>query len=259
MTITLGVEESSYCSKGKDNRTYSHWEAGAGTHPPVSLPGHAPLCLSDAEQTPSHPGWVMGQYSWTWRTLVSSVMKRWIDVLSFVSITVRLFVGILYIMCICVIFVLHVFKPPVYLFVCECRLRERRGDVYSFVPAGSLSWGSRADLYWGNNPGSGAPAQGGFHSFSRWNFRPHFSTLDDRMQKYDEANLWRRSTNILTYIYCRGWRVGNQFPNYTQTQSHISILLESYILQPLFWVPPTTFLCCLKYSLAHWSYSAVTW
>lgn len=172
----------------------------------------------------------MGQYSRTWRTLVSLVMKRWIDVLSFVSITVRLFVGILYIMCICVIFVLHVFKPPVYLFVCECRLRERRGDVYSFVPAGSLSWGSRADLYWGNNPGSGAPAQGGFHSFSRWNFRPHFSTLDDRMQKYDEANLWRRSTNILTYIYCRGWRVGNQFPNYTQTQSHISILLESLLV-----------------------------
>lgn len=139
-------------------------------------------------------------------------------------------VGILYIMCICVIFVLHVFKPPVYLFVCECRLRERRGDVYSFVPAGSLSWGSRADLYWGNNPGSGAPAQGGFHSFSLWNFRPHFSTLDDRMQKYDEANLWRRSTDILTYIYCRGWRVGNQFPNYTQTQSHISILLESQLV-----------------------------
>lgn len=162
----------------------------------------------------------MGQYSRTWRTLVSLVMKRWIDVLSFVSITVRLFVGILYIMCICVIFVLHVFKPPVYLFVCECRLRERRGDVYSFVPAGSLSWGSRADLYWGNNPGSGAPAQGGFHSFSLWNFRPHFSTLDDRMQKYDEANLWRRSTNILTYIYCRGW----------QTQSHISILLESLLV-----------------------------
>lgn len=172
----------------------------------------------------------MGQYSRTWRTLVSSVMKRWIDVLSFVSITVRLFVGILYIMCICVIFVLHVFKPPVYLFVCECRLRERRGDVYSFVPAGSLSRGSRADLYWGNNPGSGAPAQGGFHSFSLWNFRPHFSTLDDRMQKYDEANLWRRSTDILTYIYCRGWRVGNQFPNYTQTQSHISILLESQLV-----------------------------
>lgn len=172
----------------------------------------------------------MGQYSRTWRTLVSLVMKRWIDVLSFVSITVRLFVGILYIMCICVIFVLHVFKPPVYLFVCECRLRERRGDVYSFVPAGSLSWGSRADLYWGNNPGSGAPAQGGFHSFSLWNFRPHFSTLDDRMQKYDEANLWRRSTDILTYIYCRGWRVGNQFPNYTQTQSHISILLESLLV-----------------------------
>lgn len=176
------------------------------------------------------------------------------------SLTVCLFVGILYIMCIRVIFVLHVFKPPVYLFVCECRLREWRGDVYSFVPAGSLPRGSRADLYWGNNPGSGAPAQGGFHSFSLWNFRLHFPTLDNRRQKYDEANLWKCSTNILTYIYCRGWHVGSQFPSYTKTQSHISILLESQLF--LYFaasVLSTTnyFLCCLKYSLVLWSYSAV--
>lgn len=46
--------------------------------------------------------------------------------------------------------------------VCVCRLCEWRGVVYSFVPARSLSWGGRADLYWGNNPGSGASAQGGW-------------------------------------------------------------------------------------------------
>lgn len=57
--IPPGAEEGSYCSKGKDNRTHSHWEAGTGAHPPVPLPGDAPLCLSDAEQATPDPGWVI--------------------------------------------------------------------------------------------------------------------------------------------------------------------------------------------------------
>lgn len=76
--LTPGVKESSHCSKGKDNRTYSHWKAGAGAHPPVSLPGYTPLCLSDAEQTTSHFRWVMPHYSQMQQTLVSSIF--WIMV-----------------------------------------------------------------------------------------------------------------------------------------------------------------------------------
>lgn len=72
ITTAPGFKESSYCSESEDNRTYSHWEAGTGAHPPVSLPGHTSLCLSDTEQTPSHPGWVLRQqnsYLFSFETL----------------------------------------------------------------------------------------------------------------------------------------------------------------------------------------------
>lgn len=54
--IASGVEESSNSSEGKDDGTHSNRAAGAGEHPPVSVPGHAALRLSDPEQAASHPG-----------------------------------------------------------------------------------------------------------------------------------------------------------------------------------------------------------
>lgn len=51
-----GAEEGSYRSEGQDDGAHSHREASAGAHPPVSLLGHAPLRLSDAEQAAPHPG-----------------------------------------------------------------------------------------------------------------------------------------------------------------------------------------------------------
>lgn len=62
-----GVKESGNRSKGKDNGTHSHRAAGAGAHPPVSIPGHAALRLSDSEQAASHPGWVMLHFGGRWK------------------------------------------------------------------------------------------------------------------------------------------------------------------------------------------------
>ncbi len=70
--------------------------------------------------------------------------------------------------CVCI---MSIEAPCVFVSVCvPLRLCEWRGDVHSFVPAGSLSRGGGADLYWRDNPGSGAPSQGGCHSFQLYYF-----------------------------------------------------------------------------------------
>lgn len=69
-------------------------------------------------------------------------------------------------MCVCVVLcIMSIQVPCVFVCVCEYRLRERWGDVHSFVPAGSLSRRGSTDLYWRNNSGSRTLAQGEDYCF----------------------------------------------------------------------------------------------
>lgn len=163
------------------------------------------VTLHYAFQTQSKLHLILGEW-WSTRTkygelLSSSVLKRWIDVLfMFLSITVCLFVGLMCNICVCVIFcIMSIQAPCVFVCVCEYRLCEWRGDVHSFVPAGSLSWGGGADLYRGNNPGSGAPAQGGCCSFQLYNVKLHLSIFDTRGQMEAKASLQRHLTDVIPF------------------------------------------------------------
>lgn len=200
---SAGIKESSYRSESEDDRTHSHRETGAGAHSPVSLPGHASLRLPNSEQATSHPGWVPGLQtnleelcccpSW-WNT-------EYISALCFCFYTQCVFVGTLCMTRVCVTFVICRFKlPSVFVCVYEYRLCEWWRDVYSFVPAGSLFRGGSADLYWGDNSCSGAPAQG--ESFSSATLKPAFCRQVFNSYRWNIFNPNTRSFSILsTFFY----------------------------------------------------------
>lgn len=49
-----GVEEGDYRPESEDGRTHADGAAGAGAHPPVSVPHNASLRLSDRHQAAPH-------------------------------------------------------------------------------------------------------------------------------------------------------------------------------------------------------------
>lgn len=234
----LGAEESSYRSKGKDNRAHSHGEAGAGAHPPVSLPGHAPLCLSDAEQAAPHPGWVVGHWKPSMENLlISSVFDVLNRYFLYFCVYYRLCVRwpFLHNLCLCTFLYMSIQAPCVFVCVCECRLCERRGDVHSFVSAGSLFRGGCADLYRGNNPGPGAPAQGGCLSFQRCNLHTSFIdfwTIEGRRQTRGAYRDSAVSSPLWYCFFLTCWKAVSYLHKLQFTHSNIIIPLESCSFPP---------------------------
>lgn len=51
---SVGVEESSHCTKGKDSRTHKDRKTSFGAHTAVSLFSYTALCLPNADEIAPH-------------------------------------------------------------------------------------------------------------------------------------------------------------------------------------------------------------